>query len=264
MYKLSSLPVEILYLVGDFLDLQDLVTVGRLNSWYSYLFSIILGERINDCVKEKGWRIHIDVLAKSYPSTQNNPSFPFSTELLLLSEYSKINPVTMTLEFNLCPIDEEGLDAIKFATQSERSIVLFNKIKTNIDIVAYFAQISTNRRLQHVNQAGAAIMNDRNLWKQLDAKQSILGNMAVMGSAFQVQYEMTTENTDKQDMQKLIDKFKADYDKHKNEHDTTTLHKNDSAVISFDKIHVSPEWWIKQMKVPDYNSEPSLIEHGYW
>lgn len=62
MYKLSSLPIEILYLVGDFLELQDLVTVGRLNSWYSYLFSIVLGERINDCVKEKGWRIHVSPL----------------------------------------------------------------------------------------------------------------------------------------------------------------------------------------------------------
>lgn len=170
----------------------------------------------------------------------------------------------MTLEFNLCPIDEDGLDAIKHATQSERSIVLFNKIKTNIDIVAYFAQISTNRRLQHVNQAGAAIMNDRSLWKQLDNKQSIVGYMAVMGLAFQVQYEMSKENSDKQDMQKLIKKFKSDYDQHKNEHDKTKLQKNDSAVISFDTIYVSPEWWIKQMKVANYNVEPNLVEHGYW
>lgn len=182
-----------------------------------------------------------------------------------MSEYSRINPVTITLEFNLCPIDEEGLDAIKNASKSERSIVLFNKIKTNIDIVAYFAQISTNRRLQHVNQAGAAIMNDMYLWNQIDKQHTVFGNKAVMGSAFKVQYEMTTEYNDKQDMEKLIDRFRDDYDKHKNEHDTTDLDNKDSAVISFDKIHVSPEWWIKQMNVPNSNNmEQNLVEHNYW
>lgn len=174
----------------------------------------------------------------------------------------------MTLEFNLCPIDEDGLDAIKSATQSERSIILFNKIKTNIDIVAYFAQISTNRRLQHVNQAGAAIMNDRSLWDQLKDNNVIHGNMAIMGSAFKLQYEMATENNDKQDMVKLIEKFQNDYDKHKNGLDVSSLKMEDSAVISFDKIQVSPEWWIKQMKVPTYSNDerqyPEFTEHGYW
>ncbi|KAG2213395.1 hypothetical protein INT47_009068 [Mucor saturninus] len=267
MYKLSSLPIEILYLIGDFLEIKDLVALGRLNTWYSYWISIILGERISTSVQREGWRIHIDILAKSYPSEQT-PSFPFSTELLLLSEYSRINPITLTLEFKLCPIDEDGLDAVKSATQSERSIVIFNKIKTNIDIVAYFAQISTNRRLQHVNQAGAAIMNDRNLWNQLQDNNDIHGNMAIMGSAFKLGYEMTTQNSHKEDMVKLIETFQKDFDKHKNALDASSIKKEDSAVISFDKIQVSPEWWIKQMKVPTYGSDekqyPEFTEHGYW
>lgn len=174
----------------------------------------------------------------------------------------------MTLEFNLYPIDEDGLDAVKSATQSERSIVLFNKIKTNIDIVAYFAQISTNRRLQHVNQAGAAIMNDRSLWDQLKDDNDIHGNMAIMGSAFKLKYEVTTKNNDKECMVKLVETFQNDFEKHKNTLDPSSLRKEDSAVISFDKIQVSPEWWIKQMKVPTYGSDekqyPEFTEHGYW
>ena len=183
--------------------------------------------------------------------------------MLLLSEFSKINPYTLTLEFNLCPIDEDGLDAIDSATRSQRSIVLFDKIKTNVDIVAYFAQISTNRRLQHVNQAGAAIMNDRNLLSS-DKEKS---GMAVMGTGFKVQYNLTTRIHEK-DMSKLVDQFKSDYDQHKNELDTLSLQNELPAVISFDKIHVSPEWWLKQMEIPSYSSyeqqEPQFLEHGYW
>lgn len=61
MYKLSSLPIEILYLIGSFLETEDLVTVGRLNTWYGYWISIILGERIEDCVQKEGWRIHVSI-----------------------------------------------------------------------------------------------------------------------------------------------------------------------------------------------------------
>jgi hypothetical protein len=197
---------------------------------------------------------------------QINPSFPFSTEILLLSEYAKINPYTLTLEFNLCPIGEDGLEALKDGTLSETSIVLFSKVKTNIDIVAYFAQISTSRRLQHVNQAGAAIMNDGNL-RTNDGK----GGMAVMGTGFKVQYDMTNDLQvikQNQDMTKIVEKFQLDYDQHKSEMDILCLQKESPSVISFNKLHVAPEWWVKQMKVPTYSSneqqEPELLEHAYW
>lgn len=59
MYKLSSLPIEILYIITDFLETEDLVTLGRLNTWYGYWISIVLGERIEECVQKEGWRIHV-------------------------------------------------------------------------------------------------------------------------------------------------------------------------------------------------------------
>lgn len=59
MYKLSNLPIEILYIIGDYLDTEDMVTVARLNTWYGYWFSILLSERIADLVKQEGWRIHV-------------------------------------------------------------------------------------------------------------------------------------------------------------------------------------------------------------
>lgn len=154
---------------------------------------------------------------------------------------------------------------MKSASQSERSIVLFDKVKTNIDIVAYFAQISINRRLQHVNQAGAALINDRDLWKQF--RQNLLhGKMAVMGSAFKVQYRMIQKDENDLDMVKLVNQFQADYDLHTLE-EPGLLKEEIPAVISFDKIQASPEWWIKQMKVGTWSSnEPNPIfsEHGYW
>ncbi|CEP16362.1 hypothetical protein [Parasitella parasitica] len=262
MYKLSSLPIEILYKILDNLDTNDIITMARLNSWFSYRLSTLLGERIEHNVKSDGWRIHIDILAKSYPFSQASSSFPFPTELLLLSEFSRINPYTLTLEFNLYPIDDDGLDAIVSATQSQRSIVLFDKIKTNVDIVAYFAQISTNRRLQHVNQAGAAIMNDRNILSS--GKEEESSGLAVMGTGFKIQYNLTRKIQDK-DMLKLVDQFKLDYEQHKSELDVLCLQDESPAVLSFHKVHVSPEWWLKQMKIPSFSSnEQQEPQHGYW
>jgi hypothetical protein len=62
MYKLSSLPIEILYIIGDYLNIEDMVTIARLNSWYGYWFSILLGERIANSVKQEGWRIHVSLI----------------------------------------------------------------------------------------------------------------------------------------------------------------------------------------------------------
>ncbi|KAI7905024.1 uncharacterized protein BX663DRAFT_549879 [Cokeromyces recurvatus] len=300
MYTLSSLPIEILYSISNYLDTEDLIVLARLNSWYTYWLSFILSERIEHYVRKEGWRIHIDILAKSYPLQQDTntcSSFPFSTELLLLSEYSRINRSTLTLEFNLCPIDDVGFDADVNATQAERSIVLFNEIKTNIDIVAYFAQISPHKRLQHVNQAGATIVNDQTLWQSQQSydyscsssrssrsrsrsnssssssSTSSSSGLAVIGLGFKIQYNMETRNNNEVLLQ-LIEKFKLDYYNSSNgcqeiDLDPLLSKKSDegSAVISFDRIYVSPEWWLKQMSVPIYsnnshNSEYS--EHGYW
>jgi hypothetical protein len=205
-------------------------------------------------------------LAKSYPVHQINPFFPFSTEILLLSEYANINPYTLTLEFNLCPIGDDGLEAMKDASISKRSIVLFSKVKTNIDIVAYFAQISTaNRRLQYVNQAGAAIMNDGNL-RVNDASGKV-----VMGTGFKVQYDTTSDLqaiNQSQDMTNIVEKFQLDYEQHKSEMDILCLQKESPSIISFNKLKVAPEWWVKQMKVPTRSSneqqEPDLSEHALW
>lgn len=65
MYKLSSLPIEIVYLIGNFLEIKDLVTLGRLNTWYGYWISIILGERIFTSVQKEGWRIHVNIYSAS-------------------------------------------------------------------------------------------------------------------------------------------------------------------------------------------------------
>ncbi|KAI9480774.1 MAG: hypothetical protein EXX96DRAFT_564117 [Benjaminiella poitrasii] len=271
MYKLSSLPIEILYIIGNYLDTKDLITMSRLNSWYTYWLSFILGERIDQHVKEEGWRIHIDILAKSYPgisSYHGYSTFPFSTELLLLSEYSRINPSTLTLEFNLCPIDDDGLDANPNATQVERSIVLLNKIKTNIDIVAYFAQISPHRRLQHVNQAGAAIINDRNLWQRHHS--DLHSGLAVMGTGFKVQYDLAPTRDNEEALPQLIERFKSG-GYNNNQHPSYKVEslllgdEQKPVVISFDKVLVSPEWWIKQMSIPNYNNhESEYSEHSYW
>lgn len=59
MYKLSSLPIEILYMISEFLDTEDLVTLARLNSWYSYRLSTLISERIYQYVEQEGWRIHV-------------------------------------------------------------------------------------------------------------------------------------------------------------------------------------------------------------
>ncbi|KAI8084302.1 uncharacterized protein B0P05DRAFT_636022 [Gilbertella persicaria] len=249
MYRLSKLPIEILYHVFSYLDTEDLVTLARMNTWYGYWLSIMLSERIDKNVKNEGWRIHIDILAKSYPSNQSHPTFPFSTELLLLGEFARINPFTLTVEFKLCPIDEEGLDSITDATPSDCSIVLFDDIKTNIDIVAYFAQIATSRRLQHVNQAGAAMMSDKKLWYQYNHHTK---GSAVMGTGFQVKYDMKET---RQEFRKLVDAFE--------QHHGKLSHA--PAIISFDRLWVSPEWWVKQIKLPTlWNEQQEGLEHSYW
>ncbi|KAG1314941.1 hypothetical protein G6F64_001073 [Rhizopus arrhizus] len=262
MYTLSTLPREILYIIATFLDIQDLVTVARLNNWYGYWLSCILSERMKELVEKEGWRIHIDILATSHPSTQDNtPSIAFSTELLLLSEFCRVNPVTLTLEFLLCPIDDDGLDAVKNAPISTRSLVMFNKVTTNINIVAYFAQISPKKRLQHINQAGSALINDLVLWRKLSDDSHSHG-VACMRSGFRLSYELSTESEDTE-IVKVVDQFKNDYDQHQS---TEGLEEKVPLVISFDKVYVSPEWWIKQMEVPMYSSNDpqDYLVHGLW
>lgn len=59
MYKLSSLPIEILYMISGFLETKDLITLARLNTWFSYRLSPLLSERIYKDVESDGWRIHV-------------------------------------------------------------------------------------------------------------------------------------------------------------------------------------------------------------
>ena len=59
MFTLSHLPIEILYLITNHLAVEDIVILARLNSWYSYWLSFILGERIHQQIDQEGWRIHV-------------------------------------------------------------------------------------------------------------------------------------------------------------------------------------------------------------
>lgn len=59
MYRLSKLPIEILYIIASHLSIQDLINVARLNIWYGYRLSSVLSERIKELVEKDGWRIHV-------------------------------------------------------------------------------------------------------------------------------------------------------------------------------------------------------------
>jgi hypothetical protein len=59
MYRLSKLPLEVLYAIFDFLEFKDLITVGRLNTWYSYKVSTTITERVFENIKQDGWRVHV-------------------------------------------------------------------------------------------------------------------------------------------------------------------------------------------------------------
>ncbi|KAI8967363.1 hypothetical protein BDF20DRAFT_829651 [Mycotypha africana] len=272
MYRLSELPMEILYTIMECLSTEDILMMARLNTWYGYHLSWILSERIERHVRQDGWRIHIDILAKTHiqktVATNDNRlklTPPFTEELLLLSEYSGvINPYTLTLEFNLYPVDENGLDTVLHSKQIERSNVkrMF-RLKTNIDIVAYFAQISTNnRRLQHVNQAGAAAiaMKEKQKGKKKIHPSSHNCLVARMGKGFNIQYKMFNmrDINSNEDMSNLAGRFRNDFEQSRIEHVGMTDRYIDSiAVITFDKLHVSPEWWVNQMKMPTLNSNSS-------
>lgn len=62
MFKLSELPLELLYIICEHLDTEDLLVLARLNRWYSYHLAKSIGERIDRYVKEEGWRIHVTML----------------------------------------------------------------------------------------------------------------------------------------------------------------------------------------------------------
>ena len=59
MYKLSNLPLELIYIICDYLDTEDLLVLARLNNWYGYHLSMLLSERISHFVKHDGWKIHV-------------------------------------------------------------------------------------------------------------------------------------------------------------------------------------------------------------
>ncbi|CEG70206.1 hypothetical protein RMATCC62417_06145 [Rhizopus microsporus] len=255
MYRLSKLPIEILYIIASHLSIQDLINVARLNIWYGYRLSSVLSERIKELVEKDGWRIHIDILATFHASSNGNiPSFPYSTELLLLGEFSRVNPVTLTLEFLMCPLDDIGFGAVKDAPVSDRSLVMYEKIRTTINIVAYFAQISSNQRLQHVNQAGGTLLNDRILWEKLKGVKQMKG-AARMSAGFKVNYELLVEP--KTETLAVIEK-------HVKSH---RMILDRPAILSFHTMYVTPEWWIRQMETPFFSpseQQQDCLVHGLW
>ncbi|KAI8980923.1 hypothetical protein BDB01DRAFT_796114 [Pilobolus umbonatus] len=259
MTELSRLPIEIIYTICTYLPDKELVKLARMNAWYGYWLSPLLGERMRHYVENEGWRIHIDVLANFNPLVDESSffSYRFSKELLLLTEFTGIDPHTLSLEFKLCPIDNEGLDCVKDPKETDVSLVLYNNVKSNINILAYFTQISTSdkKRLRHVNQAGITAMDDRTLWNILADKHDYQG-MAAICPSFRTGYTITQDLSD--DMVALADGFKETYRKntvgfpHKEyTPQSNQVHDNleDPAIISFERVEVSPEWWIRQMDI---------------
>jgi hypothetical protein len=47
MFKLSKLPLELLYIICEYLDTDDLLVLARLNKWYNYHLAMLLSERID-------------------------------------------------------------------------------------------------------------------------------------------------------------------------------------------------------------------------
>ncbi|KAI8375708.1 hypothetical protein EDC96DRAFT_304935 [Choanephora cucurbitarum] len=225
MFTLSHLPIEILYLITDHLAVEDIVILARLNSWYSYWLSFILGERIHQQIDQEGWRIHLDILATSYPVNQH----AFSHELVLLSNYTRISPTTLMIELNLCPVAQNGFDLVY---DHASTLELLHQIKTNIDMVAYVAQVSSEKekKLQYVHQAGAAMLSEHQVWKQ---------SRVVLGSDFHVKYQMRQE-------------------------DPMLIQHPPKATLSFGQVQISPEWWVKQLNRKTLTDHHELVEHQYW
>ncbi|KAI8882991.1 hypothetical protein K501DRAFT_250376 [Backusella circina FSU 941] len=274
MFKLSSLPLEILYYIGGYVPTEDLITLGRLNLWYSYWVSSLIADRIANDVQKDGWRIHVDILSTSHPKDDSISSgFPFSIEMLLLSEFIRINPITLGLEFKLCPLEENGFDSKTSAVPSESSVVIFDKINTNINILAFFAQIPKNvevRELEHINHAGASVVDANSLMKEMkEGGQSTKDGVINMGLEFNVEYGVSpiTEEHD-QSLEEKIEMFRNAYHRHKVTDTTTSCADDTSAMLKdpammiFKNILVSPDWWVQQMKTPSL--EQNVFELVLW
>ncbi|KAI8876171.1 hypothetical protein K501DRAFT_262614 [Backusella circina FSU 941] len=266
MYQLSKLPLEVLYSIFDFLEFNDLITLGRLNTWYSYKVSTTITERVIQHIQQDGWRVHMNILATSHPprKTRSSPYVSFSSELGLLSDFIRINPVSLMLEFKLYPLNGDGMDYKEDIQDDERSLVIFKNIKTNISLVSYFAQVSHNdqhaKRLQQINQAGSAMMNnDDQLWTRLNRH----GETVMMGIGLEVGYNVSNENLDI--AQNKIIKFKEEYERYKNEEHQIQVKLDDPAVIEFTHMLITPDWWIQKMTNPfDDISNLNYYEHAFW
>ncbi|KAI9276149.1 hypothetical protein BY458DRAFT_532917 [Sporodiniella umbellata] len=260
MYTLSALPQEILNTIVDFLEIKDLVSLARTNYWYKYWLSTALGKRIKEFEEKDGWRINIDILAKSHPLSKNMSPSQFSNSLLLLSKFCTVDPATLSIEFDLYPVDEEGLGPLKDAGVGDRSLAIFDKITTNINIVAYFAQISSGKSLKFINQAGSALINDVALWRKLAVEKSSQG-VALMKSGFSLSYNLS--NQENMQMSKVIEQYKSEYNRLKPTQ--TDLQGKIPATVCFEKVHVSPEFWAKQMEGPTVSEDPQdYFIHGFW
>jgi hypothetical protein len=164
------------------------------------------------------------------------------------------------LEFKLYPLKEDGMEYKQDIGEDERSLVIFEKIRTNISLVSYFAQVSQKpdqvKRLQQINQAGSAMMNDEQLWTRLNKSGE-----AVMGTGFTVNY--TVSNDKLQHAQDKIAMFKKEYERYKNDEHQIEVKLENPAVIEFDHILITPDWWIQKMVHP-FDDVSYNIEHAFW
>jgi hypothetical protein len=194
--------------------------------------------------------------------------------MLLLSEFISINPITLGLEFKLCPLEENGFDSKLSAVPSESSVVIFDKINTKINILAFFAQIPKNveaRELEHINHAGASVVDANSLVKEMKEEgQSTKDGTINMGIEFNMEYGMspiTEELQHDQSLEEKIQIFKKAYHRHMKADTTSCPDDNssllkDPALMVFKNILVSADWWVQQMKAPSL--EQNFFELVLW
>ncbi|KAI9491833.1 hypothetical protein BDB00DRAFT_939984 [Zychaea mexicana] len=175
---LSKLPIEITDYVLQLLEDNDLVRVGRVNSWYRNMVAPILTERITHQVEHDGWRIYVNAVSQlvvpeeeeeeeedqvqeeqTTASDKSSSSASISAattdtleplsevwldqEAKLLGELRSINSETLTLDFDAMPLDEEhGFRSLMTSNNDDDTVTSnSNNNRDNDDLISIASQL---------------------------------------------------------------------------------------------------------------------------
>ncbi|KAI8365213.1 uncharacterized protein BYT42DRAFT_618598 [Radiomyces spectabilis] len=167
--RLSTLPPEILQLILGKVTARDIHTVGQINPWLRALVAPIAAEHVQQLTNEDGWRLHIILYIETLSYLESRSHY--HDELSLLGQFRSIDPSTLDLHFDLCPMDEQGFQPVPRTVDDDTQVMFLKNSWTTIELSLNFAKVTpSTRRLEYIDMLDSINLETDVIQNQLSSQ----------------------------------------------------------------------------------------------